>query len=793
MTARLIQTSMIVLASLALLGGCDKEPKPEREPTLRILSWNTFALPTIAGQMGQINMDEEDRGRAVARRLKESPYDVIALNEVFDETIRDALLDEAQSGPQRFRFVVEDLDGGGAEDSGLVLLSRLEPIRFSAPAPQPFQHGGVPSVPTDGTVAPFPGTQAYQDTRNCADMDVWFAGNNVDAWVSGNGDNCLIAFHRYRHCTDEAPETAGDVVDTVIDPFLPLGAECDAGKGVAYVRLKQRNGKALDVFWSHTQANLTSPEYEEPLPDFLSERDGQLAELEAMVAQWSPSVERDAVILGDLNVDGMNTDGEFKQEYRKQLASGDDSRFGKLGFRDLWPEASTKEDQGESWSTRNDHVPAEARDERLDYVLWRDRKGSVGCDQHPKIERHFDHSRADGSSIDLSDHFGVGAEVRRRGDAIDSDTPEPCSPSLARLREKLPNGGEMKGTLATPGACHWLRIEQGTWTVTNMGAHALRLAAFAARDVSEPLDFFRGDAEVQSFRKTEDEAQVAIEEPFLLKICWQDPARTGDYNLLLAPNVGQDSQHPVVLPLNREVKLAYGQQFGANPNNLIWTLVQLPKTFSTDGHALRVELGEHAATPLRTGTAPAGAAESAINWINGFVGDEGLLDVGAHGGPAPDELSVVLEREDPADASALVSFSARVLTDHHEVNLGVLECVEQEDSTGDDRIRMTYSADGKSHDIVDLGAFDEGQDVNLSGHNRFGSNWVRGEVRITIYDQDGEDLEDDVTSGNALDNLGSVTIGDFTGDPAVDAELKDGVKKFTQDEANYRLEFSRRR
>ena len=98
--------SFLLLLMLAS-GACTRrEEKPEE--VLRILSWNTFNLPTIAGEMGQINMDEKDRGKLVARLLKRSPYQVIALNEVFDETVREALIEEAESGAGAFRFVVED-------------------------------------------------------------------------------------------------------------------------------------------------------------------------------------------------------------------------------------------------------------------------------------------------------------------------------------------------------------------------------------------------------------------------------------------------------------------------------------------------------------------------------------------------------------------------------------------------------------------------------------------------------------------------------------------------------------
>ena len=759
---------------LVLASGCDPRPKPPGDGLLRILSWNSFNLPTIAGEMGQVNLDEEERGRLVARLLKQSGYDVVALNEVFDETVRKALMEEAQSGPDGFRFVVRDIDGGGKEDSGLALLSRLEPIRFTAPEPIAGQHirgfldaGGQPL-----------------DIHGCADMELWLDGTEVDAWVSGAADNCLIVFRRYRHCTDTTPD--GE----------PAGAECDAGKGVAYVRLRQRNGEPLDLYWSHTQASLSAPEYETPLPDFLTARDGQLAELQAMVQHWSPAPERDAIILGDLNIDGFGKVGGFPDEYRKQLAQGPESRLGALGFRDLWPQSAPQEDLGPTYSPRNDHVPSDRPQERLDYVLWRDRKGAERCDQHPRVERGFDVLAADGSRTDLSDHFGVGAELRRPGEPI-GGVPEPCTPMSATPLAPLMPSGILSGRLNSPGACQWLRVEQGTWTLTNISDQPLRIGAFAARDISEPLALFRGDArlEVATDHAGGDEAQIATEEPFLLKICWEDGQRTGDYRLRVAQNVGADPQHPVVLALNRDHRLAFGSQFGANPSTLIWALVQLPATFSGEGHALRLDLGDHAPTPLRPGSAPvvAGNPSPPITWGGPMAPAEGLLDLGRLGGGSPEETFVVIEREPPANPAAQLTFTARVLTDHHEVRLGVLECREQEDATGDDRIRLTYSADGASRDLIDLGAFDEGQDKDLSGHGQLGRNWVRGQVTISIYDQDGEDLEDDPTSGSALDHLGTIRIPDFGGDPGVAPDIATGTGIFALDEASYWLEFERRR
>jgi hypothetical protein len=145
------------------------------------------------------------------------------------------------------------------------------------------------------------------------------------------------------------------------------------------------------------------------------------------------------------------------------------------------------------------------------------------------------------------------------------------------------------------------------------------------------------------------------------------------------------------------------------------------------------------------------------------------------------------------DPAQEIEFTLRVSTNHHEVHLGVLECRTQEDATGDDRIRLSYRADGRAIEIEDLGDFDEGQDKDLSLNSWFGRTWVRGDVTITLHDQDGEDLEDDLTSGSALDLLGVVTIPAFKGAPPLTSEQRFDTGAFLLDGADYRLEYSRRR
>ena len=703
--------------------------------------------------MGQINLDEEERGKQVARRLKESAYDVVALNEVFDETVRAALLKEAKNGPQAFRFIVEKLDGGGLEDSGLLLLSRLEPIRFRAAAP-------IVPLPSDST-AP---------SRRCSMQPVWwYTGPNsgsTPSWREQNGGECLVAFHDYIACTYDAA----------------FGSECQSSKGVGYVRLRQRNGLPLDVFWTHMQADAGN---------FRTARRQQFEELSKMVKFWSEKGKRDTVLMGDLNVNGADILGA---EYLRTLAFGSGSLLGELGFRDLWPwlVGAPKKDPGLTYTSRNDHVSSSEPEQRLDYVLWRDQDDRKARAQHPKVERNFDVIRPGGSTIDLSDHFGVGMEIRQASQSP-IHNPEPAAPTHAVKLTSLQNG-LFSENIDTLGGCQWLSLDPGTYTVNTLETEPLRISAWFEDDISEEIKFFRGDSELHSRRKN-DEAQIASDRPFLLKVCWAQYTRKGIFKITVGPNTGADALHPVVLFLNRYAKGIYGNQYGANPTNRFWAVVQLPPTFSSQPHAMRVSLQPSIETDVRFGRAAVGSENPSITWVTGMMpASAGINEAaGNWGGASPLEVHVVMERQPPVNPAQGFSFQLRALTDHQEVELGVLECKEQEDSTGDDRIRLTYSADGVSKKLINLGDFDEGQDTNLSQRNDIGRKWVRGNVRITIYDQDGEDLDDDVVSGDALDNLGTGVIDPLTGSVPIDAQVESGKLYFQQDDAHYELRWKRRR
>lgn len=106
-------------------------------PALKVMTFNV-QLPSTAMAIGQGQADGAvDRAKAVASALLALPLrdrpDVIAFNEVFNESARDALL---QTLPAVWNHVIKKVDDGGVgEDSGLMLFSRLPLVNLPAKPP----------------------------------------------------------------------------------------------------------------------------------------------------------------------------------------------------------------------------------------------------------------------------------------------------------------------------------------------------------------------------------------------------------------------------------------------------------------------------------------------------------------------------------------------------------------------------------------------------------------------------------------------------------------------------------
>jgi endonuclease/exonuclease/phosphatase family metal-dependent hydrolase len=103
-------------------------------PAFRLLTYNIQGLPAIALNNESVyGMSDQRRGHEIAARIRTGNYDIVALQEVFDEDVRDALVADLRS---TYPTMIEKFAGTTLfnEDSGLMLLSKF-PIERMPPPP----------------------------------------------------------------------------------------------------------------------------------------------------------------------------------------------------------------------------------------------------------------------------------------------------------------------------------------------------------------------------------------------------------------------------------------------------------------------------------------------------------------------------------------------------------------------------------------------------------------------------------------------------------------------------------
>ncbi len=220
---------------------CPELPPMVESHPIRLGTQNVAALPffvivndivdwigtTFAG-CGETYPDLACQARHMVPKLRESPYDFIALNEAFDDPdYRPAMVDgvTANDGPGRpFPYVIERLDVrtnvlGGCINSGLMLLSRW------------------PFAPRDPAVAScFAG--------DSPDIDLRLPASEVEFEEVGElglaGGKIFLPTHTY-------------AVDFEVYEDS-LGPDSWGNKGVGYARLAAPHGRFVNVFFTHLQA-----------------------------------------------------------------------------------------------------------------------------------------------------------------------------------------------------------------------------------------------------------------------------------------------------------------------------------------------------------------------------------------------------------------------------------------------------------------------------------------------------------------------------------------------------------
>jgi endonuclease/exonuclease/phosphatase family metal-dependent hydrolase len=290
---------------------------------LRIATFNTHLVAPIFYHSATTAPEMVRQANRVADAICDSGYDVVALNEVFDNDLKDALVRPVTTCGYGHYVSHVEMHDGDPIDSGLMIFSRLEIVDFP-----PGLYG--PSVLQDPHIEGSMTGPRHRFNR--------------------------VAYREYEIC----------------DGHLEDGSDCFANKGAAVVRLSDpATSSFYTILFTHLDASGDGGG---------RARANQLGTVKSLVEDVISTTSDHVFVVGDLNIDGasMWVDGSAKDrpEWEKYFASGS-TAFG--GFfadvmADAWDQETSEDDPG---YTKPDAAS------RIDYVLWE--KDPDRCVQHMKL------------------------------------------------------------------------------------------------------------------------------------------------------------------------------------------------------------------------------------------------------------------------------------------------------------------------------------------------------------------------------------------------------------------------
>lgn len=464
--------------------GCAPDPHPFAE-SVRFGTFNVQFLPWIAET--QPARDDVERPVRIANRIKDSGYDVIVLNEVFDEDARNAFV-TALFGTYPYYVSYIGDDAVGSEDSGLMLFSRL-----------PFV-----DLPNDS---------------HLADPD------NVRARSNG-ADFKQVAYREFE------AHSFGDGL---------------AAKGVALVRVRNTaTQRVYNIAFTHMEASYPADEITLSawqIPQDI--REDQIAEIrEVMVDTLGPFFTREETfLLGDLNIDGnltAPTPGPFEcckpNRFEWEQRMNTPGTFLTDQLVDAWAFEQSPDDPGLTSLVHWGQEVDAGRGARLDYIL---RNRTIQppedqlCAQHLSLAHNlrdtapFTPSAMGTAGIDpLSDHIGLNIDLNQAAPH--------CSPLEPVFNP--PVDEMLPGTVTWPGSVQWTRIDTpGTYDI-GVATDGFAFEVYASDDMSTPLRAWFGQSQTSN---SEDDRPVQTERfhisdpPFFIKTFATDRKATGDYEYLV--------------------------------------------------------------------------------------------------------------------------------------------------------------------------------------------------------------------------------------------------------------------
>ncbi len=464
---------------------------------VRIATYNVQQKDDIANQDGHFydpyggGLTDLDRAAVIAENIRASDFEIVALQEVFDEDSRAtfvSLLDKDY--PYHVDYIRH---GPDLQDSGLMLFSV-----------HPFEQMDLDS---QDNYAPFFGAEDESQVNNLSDT---FLG-----WVNGDSkyaesNEGYVGFTRFTCDSSYAYEPVWDQPD------------CYSSKGAGLVKVGLPMGESLYVVFSHFVANYVYDNQDEICAK-RADRAKAFDQIDKLLRDATPDVNNqlntmdpfshNIVLIGDLNIDGnpytppADTCDTGQWDY-----FFNPSGYGPIPLRcgdkdlgwcqdrgaylvDAWAFDTSPDDLGRTngLSFYTDLSDPERFDQghRLDYIAYRGTSRSAQPSLHINqlIPQHlttpWDLSGVGGR---LSDHLPAAVDLLLVPDdtPLTRETPRRAGYNFVGLGQTITESL----AITVPGQMQWTILdgEPGTYNVVTTSGVPTAAEVYAPYDLTRPLE-----------------------------------------------------------------------------------------------------------------------------------------------------------------------------------------------------------------------------------------------------------------------------------------------------------------
>jgi len=716
------------------------------EGALRVGTYNVQFLPSIA-----FTKDPEI-ARRIAERIKASRYDIIVLNEVFDEDIRSG---ESYSFVENLKDTyphrVEYLSGDAAfdplvpdpnEDSGLMLFSRFpfEPLPTSTFAIKPLH-------------------------------------------TACKGTDCdRVAFVEFQDCSDD---------------------DCFSEKGAGYVRIRNPlSNQIYNVVFTHLQASYL----DDSLDDWFEVRNvrrHQMDDIQSLIEGTMTPLQiqsEEIFVLGDLNIDGDSADPDLgsgqpdtQNLYEWAFYFDTPGIFFTDRIRDGWAYDTSPDDRGltnlVAWGPGTDNGS------RLDYFLHGSGTNPTAtaavnplCVEHlslshslrdgsPTTESNLGEPGTEAGPNQLSDHIGITADLGPSAPYCSAATPYVVP---------LPIGGNgvkgIAGNISHLGGMQWFRFDDpGTYSFAVPGNFEFHV--YEATDLSTPITPYKDKVSIITtggiagppVDLVADKFRIPTA-PFYVRVFDAQRSAKGNFTLWAREHHCSGIDDTCFLGPAEPMDYAFVSNVPLGADDTAWFELE---TEAADSAAVQ-QLGFHVEGLTGSGVVtlevhqpdPPGTMKVGEDTIaDADPGNPGTwrLDA-ARPEAASTTYYLLVKRLDVADSASFQVSWTTDLTVFHGAVAQVSGAVplmlvnfEQEDSNGNDTLYFSLSVDGT--EVIhqqDIGDADTGWQGSLEGW--IGTRRFLDEIVLTLYEQDaskdgGPPAGDDDVTDDQVMPLARTTIG----------------------------------